>query len=260
MSEQVLQRLCENCGKPTGTEFYIVEDELGEQSVCHDCYELGKDTWLSARLHQEPEEELEALRDRIRSEFPEEWDQMKCVMCAEREVVAEPFEGFIVCAFCLSGEIKRDLKEQGHDFDEWVDIISKGTGEIPPGRVWRPWHEAEEPNGEDGDLWQLKLFGHEAVEWRAKGFEMIGQNCNERPAGAYTAGGIKTAPCDECFSGQYETRNILLVSESDREAIKRWPIDLPGLFGLGADRELAERIQAERKETRTARADDGLPF
>jgi hypothetical protein len=89
---------------------------------------------------------------------------------------------------------------------------------------------------------------------------MIGQNCNERPAGAYTAGGIKTAPCDECFSGQYETRNILLVSESDREAIKRWPIDLPGLFGLGADRELAERIQAERKETRTARADDGLPF
>jgi hypothetical protein len=88
---------------------------------------------------------------------------MKCVMCAEREVVAEPFEGFIVCAFCLSGEIKRGLKAEGHDFDEWVDIISKGTGEIPPGKIWRPWNGAAESNEEEDDSRQLPLFGSEAI-------------------------------------------------------------------------------------------------
>jgi ribosome-binding protein aMBF1 (putative translation factor) len=68
----VPERLCEDCGKPTGTEFYIVEDELGVLSVCHDCYELGKGFWLKARPHQETEGELEELRERTRSEFPEE--------------------------------------------------------------------------------------------------------------------------------------------------------------------------------------------
>jgi hypothetical protein len=68
----MLERLCEECGEPTGPTFYVVEDEFGDQEVCHDCYEQGRDEWLSARLISETEEELGALESRIRDAFPKE--------------------------------------------------------------------------------------------------------------------------------------------------------------------------------------------
>lgn len=75
-----LERLCEECGEPTGATFYIVEipldlfsDETKTEAVCHDCYEEGKDDWLSAELHAETEAALQRMQERIKAAFPQEY-------------------------------------------------------------------------------------------------------------------------------------------------------------------------------------------
>lgn len=87
---------------------------------------------------------------------------------------------------------------------------------------------------------------------------MICTNCHNREAGTYTEGGIKTSLCDTCFRGQFSPRNILFVSERDREAISTWPIELRALFDPQADRELAEKISRENNPTSIR--DDEIPF
>lgn len=75
----MLERLCEECGDPTGPTFYIVEipfgllsDETTTQAVCADCYEEGEDQWLSVEPSAETEGDLKRIEERIQAAFPPE--------------------------------------------------------------------------------------------------------------------------------------------------------------------------------------------
>jgi hypothetical protein len=55
--------------------------------------------------------------------------------------------------------------------------------------------------------------------------------------------------------------SVLFVSEESRRAMSGWPLELQALFNPRVDRELAERIEAEKRAARrTGRDDDALPF
>ena len=54
-------------------------------------------------------------------------------------------------------------------------------------------------------------------------------------------------------------RNPLIVRSGDLELIKHWPIELRALFDPRADRELAERIEAEKRAGKSAAADEDEP-
>ena len=90
--------------------------------------------------------------------------------------------------------------------------------------------------------------------------------CNDREAGAYTEGGIKTSLCDSCFDAEFPSRDqapsinsVLFVSDESLEAMSGWPIEMRAIFDPQADRELAQRIESEKRSP-TASSDDDLPF
>lgn len=75
----MLQRLCENCCKPTGRDFYFVKDasniwldlnEMPEQAVCIDCYGDGGE-WFGGRAQHEEIEDLTTLQQEVMRQFPE---------------------------------------------------------------------------------------------------------------------------------------------------------------------------------------------
>lgn len=55
---------------------------------------------------------------------------------------------------------------------------------------------------------------------------------------------------------------VLFVTERDLELIKHWPLELRALFDPAADRELAQRIEAEREawRNRPREPEEEIPF
>jgi hypothetical protein len=57
---------------PDEALIYVNSEETTTQAVCADCYEEGKDQWLSAEPGAETEEDLKRIEERIQAAFPPE--------------------------------------------------------------------------------------------------------------------------------------------------------------------------------------------
>ena len=62
--------------------------------------------------------------------------------------------------------------------------------------------------------------------------------------------------------GEPIINRVLFVTERDLELIKHWPLELRALFDPVADRELAQRIEAEREawRNRPSEPEEEIPF